>query len=508
MQIKFKSLKLQNFKSHQDLTVNFGEHTVITGDNDKGKSSIGEAITWLLYGTDMYGVKMTGKLDPEPTTYEADLTSVSLLMEVDGKDLLFEREVKNGKTKYSFNGVPGTKATEFSEIVTSLFNKDLFLSLFNPKYFFTLHWEKQRGMILQYVPAPANKEVLKELPEAQAKKLAELVKKHSLDDLEKIHRANKTKLDKQYIAAQSRTKTLKEQFEDNAPKVPLESLHAELSVLTKQRKEIEKVTDAAGETNGRINVLQNQIKKLVDERDQMKERFYHLKEEKIEEHCRTCKQPLQDEAVQAVEADKQRRIDEFKKQYNSVVAKRKELEAELATLEYVDVSEQLEKARQLQYKINSIEREIQKHSEFEVMQKHVKEAAETEKKTLESLNESIFIIDSIKDFKSKEAELQCKKVQDLFDTLSIRLFKEQKNGEFKADFGIQDDRGINYEALSNSGKTRAGLELREILSQQSEIILPCFVDDKESITKFKEPTGQLIMARVVAGQNLKIEVEK
>lgn len=499
MQIKFKSINLQNFKSHQDLEVNFGEVTKITGDNAKGKSSILEAVIWALYGTDALG----SKLDPSPDTYEADETTVSLLLNVDGKDLLLGRELKKGKTKYIINEVP-SKAGDFNEVLEQLFEKDLFLSLFNPSYFFTLHWEKQRGMILQYVTAPANKEVFKALPETQGNKLADLVKKHSLDDLEKIHRSNKTKLDKQYTAAQSRTKTLKEQFEDNAPTVPIESLQAERSQLTKQRDEIEKVTDAAGDTNGRINVLNNQIKTLMGERDQMKEHFQHLKNEKIEDHCRTCKQPLQDESVKAVEADKQKRIDEFKNQYNGIVEQRKKLEEELAGLEYVDASEQLEKARELQEKINPIEQEISKFKQVEALQEQVNEAAATEKETLESLNDSIFIIDSIKAFRAKEAELQAEKVQALFDNLSINLFKEQKNGDIKPDFEIEMD-GKGYKKLSLSEKIRAGLELRDVLSNQSDIVAPTFIDNCESITEFREPNGQLIISRVVAGRELKIE---
>src|SRR5690606_4518743 len=111
LKINFKTLNLVNFKSHQDLSVEFGDLTKITGDNAKGKSSIGEAITFLLYGTDLMG----SKLDPTPVTYEADETMVSLLLNVDGKDLLLGRELKKGKTKYYVNEVP-SKATEFNAI--------------------------------------------------------------------------------------------------------------------------------------------------------------------------------------------------------------------------------------------------------------------------------------------------------------------------------------------------------------------------------------------------------
>ncbi|UOQ85668.1 AAA family ATPase [Gracilibacillus salinarum] len=502
MQIKFKELKLNNFKSHQDLQVNFGEVTKITGDNAKGKSSVLEAISWLLYGIDTLG----SKTDPAPVTYEADETMVSLLLDVDGKDLLLGRELKKGKTKYLINEVP-SKATEFNEILDQLFDKNMFLSLFNPNYFFTMHWEKQREMILDYVTAPANKEVLKELPEAQSNKLAELVKKQSLADLEKIHCDKKNKLDKQYIAAQSRTKTLKEQFEDQAPKVPQESLQAELSQLTKQRNEIEKVTDEALTTNSEFNNIQSQINSLNDQIEMSKNRWPSIRDEKIERTCRTCKQPLDEKSVAAVEEDKEKRVATYKAEHSDIVNKRNALKKDLEELEYIDVAEELEKSRALQDKINPIEAELNKYKQLEAFQEQIEQAEQTEKQTRDDLNESIFILDSIKDFYAKEAELQAKKVQSLFDNLSIKLFKKQKNGDDKPTFEIQMD-GKDYSKLSLSESIRAGLELREVLSDQSDIVAPVFVDNAESITKFKEPSGQLIMAKVIAGEELKIEEDK
>jgi DNA repair exonuclease SbcCD ATPase subunit len=501
LKITFVTLKLHNFKSHRDLTVNFGEHTEISGDNAKGKSSIFEAITWLLYGTDTLG----SKLSPEPITYEFDLTLVTLLLEVDGKSLLLGRELKKGKTKYSINEVP-SKATEFNGLLEKLFDKELFLSLFNPSYFFTLHWEKQRAMLLQYVTAPANKEVLAKLPEQQGKTLGNLLKKHSLEDIEKIHRSNKAEKDKKYIAAQSRTKTLKEQLETNAPAVPLESLNAEHDQLVKERNEIEKVTDSAGTVNTRINVLNNQIKTLLDERDRLKDDFKALKVVPIQDTCPTCKQPLQEEAVAAVKANRQEQIDRVKAQFDSIVAQRKELEAELATLEYVDVSEQLEKARELQTGINQLEIEINKHRQYKQLQEQVEQAQADEKDVLQSLNESIFVIDSVKAFRAKEAELQAEKVQALFGKLSIKLFEEQKNGDLKNTFEIEMD-GKPYRKLSLSEGIRAGLELRDVISEQSGVVCPVFIDNAESITSFDKPNGQLVISRVVAGQELKAEAK-
>lgn len=90
MKIQFKELKLINFKSHSDILVSFGERTDITGDNGEGKSTIPQSITWLLYNTDTFG----SKLDPTPITYDSDETKVSLLLDVDGKQVLIERVLK------------------------------------------------------------------------------------------------------------------------------------------------------------------------------------------------------------------------------------------------------------------------------------------------------------------------------------------------------------------------------------------------------------------------------
>lgn len=503
MQVKFKELTLQNFKSHQELTVNFGEKTVIPGDNGEGKTSIGESITFLLYGTDLLG----SKLDPTPITYEADSTKVELLFEVDGKQTFLGREINKGRNKFYVNEVP-SKATEFNQVVEQLFDKDLFLSLFNPNYFFTLHWEKQRGMILQYVTAPANKEVLKELPKPQKDKLSELVKKHSLEDLNKIHRSNKTKLDKDYISAKSKTETLKGQLKDQEPKVPLESLQVELAQLTKERNEINKAMEGSQETNGRINVLNSRIDSLTTQIDKGRNNHSELKNTELTLKCHACGQDFTDEAKGVSEQHKQDELKKIAEQVNPLIQERKKLREELANLEYVDVTEQLDKANKLQEKISPIEQDIKNHESYKKLEKQVDEAIKSELATRESLNESIFIIDAIKAFHAKEAELQAEKVQALFENLSIRLFETVKTtGEIKPAFVVQMDEK-DYPKLSLSESIKAGLELRDVLSDQSNIITPCFVDNAESITRFKEPNGQLILCRVVAGQELKIIRDK
>ncbi|WP_312118323.1 AAA family ATPase [Brevibacillus reuszeri] len=506
MVIQFQKLILKNFKSHRDLEVSFGDVTKISGENAKGKSSIPEALCWVLYGTDALGSKLQKETEPTPVNYDFDELKVELLFSSDDNQYLLGRSIVKGKTIYRRNEV-SIKATEFDEIVRTLIGeKDLFLSLFNPSYFPSLHWETQRKLILQYVTAPANKEVFAQLPATQADKLAELVKKHSLDDLYEIHRENKPMQDKAYIAAQSRTKTLLEQL-NRLPElnVDVEEAGAKITELEKQIEEIEKVTDSAGESNREHNEVTTKIKSLQERISESAKKWPNLRDEEIEDACRTCKRPLDDEAVEAVKADKEQRKEQYQTNHKALVEQRKALEVELKKLEYIDVSEQLEKIRMLGMEIQPLNESVNLHSQREQLEQQIEQARTAESATLASRNESTFILDAIKAFQTKEAELQATKVQDLFTTLSIRLFKQNKgDGELKADFEIEMD-GKAYRKLSLSESIRAGLELRDVLSQQSGIVAPCFVDNTESITKFTQPNGQLIMCRVVAGQELKIE---
>lgn len=51
--MKLKSLKLENFRQHEESFIEFSDGiTIINGSNGAGKSTILEAITWAIYGTD------------------------------------------------------------------------------------------------------------------------------------------------------------------------------------------------------------------------------------------------------------------------------------------------------------------------------------------------------------------------------------------------------------------------------------------------------------------------
>lgn len=501
MRVRFLELELENFTEHRSQTIKYGRITRLSGRNGVGKTSIGTAPVWVLWGTDLNGKKWS----PKPTTYEADVTRAALLLEVDGKPIKFERAIEGGKNTFRLNDVP-VKATEFDAAVAQLFDRDEFLSLYNPSYFFSLHWTKQRELILRRVTAPAKSEVFKHLPEPQAEKLDDLTRKHSLDDLQKIHRDRKIRLEKEHIAAQSRTRTLQDQLlmMDSSPDVT--GAQDDIAKINATIAEIKQSMAGAEENNRRIMGLQAKIRGLLEQRDRMKERFAALRDEPVADTCRVCKQPLQGDAVAAAQADKERRIADFRAEYDRVVAERKAAEEELAKLEPVDVSEKLAEIQRWQEAKHAILDAVREKERRQQLEQDIEKSRADETATLEALNESIFIIDAIKAYRAKEAELQAEKVQSLFRRLTIRLHKVLKNGEIEPDFCIQMD-GKDYAILSFGQGIEAGLELSEVLFKQSELITPVFVDHIGEYTGPIAVYDQLITAGALRDQELKIETE-
>jgi DNA repair exonuclease SbcCD ATPase subunit len=504
MRVRFIELELENFTEHRRLKVDFGRIARLSGRNGVGKTSIGTAPVWVLWGTDLNGKKWS----PKPTTYEADVTRAALLLDVDGKPIKLERGIDGGDNVFKVNDVP-VKAREFDNTVTGLFDRDEFLSLYNPRYFFTLHWTKQRELILRRVVPPAKSEVFKHLPEPQAAKLDELTRKHSMADLEKIHRDRKNRLEKELIAAESRRKTLQEQLTtmDSAPKVDPKTAQADIAKIDTEISKIQSSIAEADENNQRIARLNWDISSLLDKRNRMKEQYEQLKQRKPGSNCPTCGQTLQGYAQEKAERDYNATIEAFRAEYDQVVADRKAAESELAGLTFIDVSEKVAELRRWQEAKQAILDAAREKERRQQLEQDVEKARAAEASTKESLNESIFIIDAIKEYRAKEAELQAEKVQGLFRRLKIKLHNRLKNGELEDTFVIQMD-GKDYVQLSFGEGMEAGLELSEVLFGQSELITPVFVDHIGEYTGPIAVYDQLITAGAVRDQELKIEKEE
>ena len=98
--IKIKRLYLENFKCHKALTLTFnGGNASIYGDNAAGKTSVYDALTWLLFGKDSAG---NGEKNIEIKPLDASgevkdhlaVTAVEAVLDVSGEELTLRRTYK------------------------------------------------------------------------------------------------------------------------------------------------------------------------------------------------------------------------------------------------------------------------------------------------------------------------------------------------------------------------------------------------------------------------------
>lgn len=168
--IKIKKLALENFKCHKSLTLEFdGYNAAIYGDNAAGKTSIYDALTWLLFGKDSKG-NGEKNIEIKPLDANGEVldhlaeTAVEAVLIVDGEEITLRRTLKEiwttkrGRTEqtydgntseYYINGVPVKKYT-FSDKVDELVSEDTFRLLTSVSHFADgITWQDRRAVLFK-----------------------------------------------------------------------------------------------------------------------------------------------------------------------------------------------------------------------------------------------------------------------------------------------------------------------------------------------------------------------
>jgi exonuclease SbcC len=117
--MEIKKLILKNFRSHKSLTIDFAEGiTGIVGGNGSGKSSVVEAIMFLLTGEGYAKSKSDIITVGQVTGY------VIGHMIIDGKEAVLERHLDTAKVNFKYDEKVYKKSSEVNEIWEKLFQID------------------------------------------------------------------------------------------------------------------------------------------------------------------------------------------------------------------------------------------------------------------------------------------------------------------------------------------------------------------------------------------------
>lgn len=165
MQISILALTMRNFKGIRDLHIDFNKaETNIDGDNGTGKTSIADAVYWVLFGKDSndkkdFEIKTLDKQGIAIPRLDHEVTAV---LDCDGihytfKSILREKwvtargseveEFKGHETLYYFNDVP-MQQKEYRKEVSALLDENIDKMVTNPLYFNTLMKWTDRRIIL------------------------------------------------------------------------------------------------------------------------------------------------------------------------------------------------------------------------------------------------------------------------------------------------------------------------------------------------------------------------
>ena len=202
--IRIKRLALENFKCHRNLVLDLnGGDASIYGDNATGKTSVYDALTWLLFGKDSHGngeknieIKPLGK-DGEVRDHNA-ITAVEAVLLVNGEEVTLRRtyqevwSTKRGRgeatydgntSEYYVDGVP-CKKYAFAEKVDSLVNEDTFRMLTSVSHFAdAISWQARREVLFRVANVAGDREIM--LGDEKFFPLIEGMGKLSLDDYKK-----------------------------------------------------------------------------------------------------------------------------------------------------------------------------------------------------------------------------------------------------------------------------------------------------------------------------------
>ena len=281
MQIKIKTLQLENFKGIKDLTIDFKDITNIYGDNAVGKTTIFDAYSWLLWDKDSLNRK-----DFAIKPYDKNGEEVHNLESIVEGDFVFDdtelnlkkiyKEVwtkKRGSTQaeftghttdYYINAVP-VKKKEYTERIASVISEDNFNLLSNPLYFNQiLDKNKRREVILGVIEEVKPEDII-----AKNKDLEDLdLETYTVDELKKIAKDSAKKINKDIESIPARIDELdKSKIQD----IDFDALEFRKRSTLPAIKEIdEKLADASKMAEGmteiteKITALQKEKSKLAE----------------------------------------------------------------------------------------------------------------------------------------------------------------------------------------------------------------------------------------------------
>ena len=255
--IRIKKLALENFKCHKNLTLDFmGGNASVYGDNATGKTSIYDALTWLLFGKDSQG-NGEKNIEIKPLNIFGDvkdhdaITSVEAVFIVNGAEITLKRTyqevwtTKRGSSEatydgntseYYVDGVP-CKKFAFADKVNELVDEDTFRMLTSVSHFANgITWQERRAVLFRVAGVMDDTQIM--ATDEKFKTLLDGMGRLSLDDYKKKLLAEKRGFVGAKTEIPARISECEKTIRD-VEELDFSKARAEVDILTAQRESLE-----------------------------------------------------------------------------------------------------------------------------------------------------------------------------------------------------------------------------------------------------------------------------
>ena len=151
------SMTVSGFKCYEaPMEITFGNPTVVTGGNGRGKSSLADAIAFAVTGLPFFGERGVDRLHNETNP---DLQITMRFTDDTGKAHELTRSRQKDRMSITYDGY-AIRQTDLNEMFGE---RDVFLSIFNPLYFIEELGEDGKKLLERYLPSIPQADVLAQL---------------------------------------------------------------------------------------------------------------------------------------------------------------------------------------------------------------------------------------------------------------------------------------------------------------------------------------------------------
>ena len=567
--IQIDRLRLENFKCHRNLELDFGgQNVAIYGDNAAGKTSVYDALTWLLFGKDSSG---NGEKNIEVKPLDAAgavadhnaITAVEAALLVAGESVTLRRtyrevwstkrgssvETFDGHTsEYYIDGVP-CKKNAFDSRIREIVPEDTFRLLTSVSHFAQdLHWQKRRAVLFDIAGALTDREIM--ATDSRFSQLSQTLGKMSLDDYRRKLAAERKQLTGVKTDIPARISECQKTIED-LQNIDYEGIKEQIRVLELEADQVAAQIGSTGADEGarlRSELAQLEQRIARDKtQQQAAERSAAAHEQSIEESrarwisvnqeaftggsCPTCGQSLPAHQVKAAtdafESRKRSRLQEIERtaasqkeakeqavsRANQLTAEIREAEERAATLRNAlsvaepgsDDSGKKNRLAELRREISAKWETVGKRAALDRARQRIGELQQDARNAAECL-ESIEAMQYLVDeFTRYKTRFVEDSINGQFRAARFRLFREQANGGIEERCDVVFD-GVPYVGLNNGAKINVGIDIINTLSRHYGVAVPLFVDNAESVTNLEYSATQVIRL-VVSESDKKLRCE-